>query len=99
MRKYKSIIELKKNYDSAVSNQKLAEFEIIDHLYELSLKNPDCPITTSVMGNTVNKAKSLANKFYISTLPITTQFYFIEVIETYSEDISGIKQLKISFDE
>lgn len=79
-------VELKDFYDQAVDSLKLAESAIIDHLYDLSLENPETPITTTVVGNTVNKAKSLANKFYIGTLPIQTQLYFISVIEKFAED-------------
>jgi hypothetical protein len=97
MKACKSTKELKKDYDNAVNELKLAVSEIADRLYDLALKNPEAPITTTVMGSPVNKAKSLISKFYISNLPIQTQFYFIEIIEKFAEESSGIKQLKIEF--
>jgi hypothetical protein len=95
-KKRKCAADYRIDYKSAVDTLAYVESKIRERLYDLASANPEVPIMTAVNGDTLNKAKSLVNKYYIETLNIETQFYFIELIEKFNADLIG-KQLEIDF--
>jgi len=95
-KKRKTAADYRIDHKSASTELKSVEAKIRQRLFELASANPEVPIMTGVAGETLNKAKSLVNKYYIETLNIETQFYFIDLIEKYNADQIG-KQLEIKF--
>lgn len=97
-KKRKCAADYRSDYKNAVDTLASTKAAISERLYDLASANPEVPIMTAISGETINKAKSLVNKFYIETMNIETQFYFIELIEKYNSDQVG-KQLRIIFEE
>jgi hypothetical protein len=95
-KKRKSVVDFRIDYKNAVDGLSSIQSKIRERLYDLASANPEVPIMTAINGDTINKAKSLVNKYYIETLNIETQFYFIELIEKFNADLIG-KQFEIEF--
>lgn len=80
----KSADKFAENYSKLVSAKEELENKISERLLYLSTRYSDVPVVIICRASgTSYKAKSMANKFYIETLPVKTRVDYIRIIEDY----------------
>lgn len=80
----KSADKLAENYSKIVLAKEELENKISEKLLTLCIKYPEVPVViTCLASGACYRAKSMANKFYIETLPVKTRVDYIRIIENY----------------